>query len=299
MAIGQAPEAAPAAPGRSRPGPQPDPAPPQVSRDGDLLRIAGGLMIAGAVVRFVGLFLPYLPTDGQNFLLVHGSWSRWYGLVITAITLTAGICMLMPRTRRLIGPGLLLGAVPVATWGLVFLVSDGRAQSEFGIGFWLQIAAELIQVIAAGLAVAELVHAAEVRFVRRLPRGVVPWVVAILGGAGAATLVLTEEILRGVGIHLWVASVIWAAVLAVVVPVVAVAVAPRRFGASLLIGWIGSAAAFFVYYYLLMSYFQDDGYVVGRGPLIAFGGTLLALSAAAIPFARMTPPRITAGPGAS
>ena len=108
-------------------------------------------MIAGAMVRFVGLFLPYLPTDGQNFLLVHGSWSRWYGLVMTATTLTAGICTLMPRTRRLIGPGLLLGAVPVATWGLVFLVSDRRAQSGFGIGFWLQIAAELIQVIAAGL----------------------------------------------------------------------------------------------------------------------------------------------------
>jgi hypothetical protein len=40
---------------------------------------------------------------------------QWYVLVVAAVALAAGVCVLLPRTRRLVGPGLLLGIVAAST----------------------------------------------------------------------------------------------------------------------------------------------------------------------------------------
>ncbi len=73
-------------------------------------------------------------------------------------------------------------------------------------------------------------------------------------------------------------------VTAIVVPVCAAMAVPRRFGVSLLAGWIG-AAAFVVLYYLVA---QGDWYI--GGPIVVFSFTLLGLAVVAAPFARAAQP---------
>src|SRR5215207_3577278 len=85
--------------------------------------------------------------------IAHMSWYALYLLVLNTLALGAGACTLMPRTRQLIGPGLLSGIVAASTWSLVFLVSDRlRYNGILGDGWWYEIVAHLVLVLAACLA---------------------------------------------------------------------------------------------------------------------------------------------------
>ncbi len=57
-----------------------------------------------------------------------------YALTVAVLALGAGVCTLIPRTRRLIGPGLLLGLVAASTWGLLFLITDRMRDREMDRG---------------------------------------------------------------------------------------------------------------------------------------------------------------------
>jgi Caspase domain len=251
------------------------------ARDDRRLLIAGGLAIAGSALKVVGLFPAY-----TKYISLAGLSFTWLQAVIAAaVTLTAGVCMLIPRTRRLIGPGLLLGTVPASAWGLVSLASAGLGLNGYA-GFWLQAAANLILVLAACLAGLALGCAAEVSLERRSARGALPRAVALLGITGALALVFLDY-------NLWAAAggllapSIWATVMAVLVPACAAAALPRRFGVSLLASWIGCAASIVVYESLLPSYVSQGANI--SSPNVAFGITLLALMVVAVPFARNTP----------
>jgi TIR domain len=95
------------------------------------LLVAGELAIVGAALLVVGLFPTYEYTDslwkGRPGDRPDMRWYALYVVILAALALGAGACTLMPRTRRLTGPGLLLGIVAASTWGLLFLASDRLA----------------------------------------------------------------------------------------------------------------------------------------------------------------------------
>jgi hypothetical protein len=287
--------ATPASGAVSRPAAGPAPPPisddlrtvPGASHDRRLL-VAGGVAIAGSVLELVGLFPTYL--EGVSLAGLSFAWPQT--VIAAAVTLAAGICTLIPRTRRLIGPGLLLGTVPASIWALVSLAADGLGLNGLAGGFWIQVAANLILVLSACLATLALASAAEVSFTRRPAGGVLPWVVTVLGVAGALALVFLDHNLWAAGGSLRkyeAVPSIWATVMAALVPACAVAVLPRRFGVSILAGWIGGAFSIFVYETLLLNYSRDQGASISSAPNVVFGITLLALVVAAAFFARTAP----------
>jgi hypothetical protein len=268
--------ATPASGADSRPaaGPAPPPAGAELSaaspeRDDRRLLIAGGLAIVGSALQVVGSL--------ASLAVLSFAWPQT--VIAAAVTLTAGVCTLIPRTRRLIGPGLLLGTVPASIWALMSLTSHrpglGRLRMPGG-SFLFEVAANLILVLAACLAGFALGRAGEVRLVRWAAQRALSRVVALLGVTGALALVFLDHNL-------------WAAVIAVLVPACAAAALPRRFGVALLTGWIGGATSIFTYESLLLNNSRGQGAIISSTPNVAFGITLLALIAVAVPFARTAP----------
>lgn len=269
---------------------------------------AGPLAVAGAVLAVVGLLPSYLSdtclacTSSYTISLsVSRMTSGWWLFVVgtAALYLTAGLCTLIRRAGPLFGPGLLLAAAAASTSALAYNVShlwrgySGFAGDRFvfGAGFWLQLASNLSLMLAACIAGFALARTTKVRLVQRLSRDALPWVVVLLGVAGALALVFQDLS--------WVAehniqkpvevSSISVAVWALVMPAWAAVAMPRRLGVALLVGWIWVGTAFCVYCYLYFgSLFYNNG-GSSRGHIVVFGFTLLALSAVAVPFARTAP----------
>ena len=144
-------------------------------------------------------------------------------------------------------------------------------------------------MLAACLCWLAMARTADFRIERRAPRGELAWLVAVLGAAGALALVFHKQ-------QLWskhwpqsswlVVSSIWATAMALVVPACAAVAVPRRFGVSLLAGWIGGSAALFRFHYLWAAN-QYGGTSIT--PIIMFGLTLVALLAVTVLFARAGP----------
>ena len=198
-------------------------------------------------------------------------------LIIAAFALGAGVCMLIAPTRRLIGPGLLLGAVAASTWGLAALASDWLAAGGgYYLGFWVLVAAHLSLLVAACLAGLALVRAGEVGLVRRPPQDRLSWLMALLGVASALAMLFFAQRRGWLSLEFgWnKAPYVWAIVLAFAVPVCAAVAVPRRFGAFLLMGWVGGGAALYVYY--------GYGLFSGNAWILTFGLTLLALLVVAL-----------------
>ncbi len=257
------------------------------------LLVAGGLAIAGGVLMVVGLFPSYQsdyslaePLGGPSSAL------RWPIIITAALCLTAGACIFRPRAEPLIGPGLLLGGVAASTSVLVFSAGGlGYANQVYGGGFWLQLAAMLILVLAASLAGLALRRVAEVRLVRWPPRGALAWVVVLLGVAGALALVFQDANVAALGATFGVtgqflASSIWLTIMALVVPTCAAVAAPRQLGVALLAGWIWGGGALYLFSYYLLDNKHYDAAQANLGVPIVFGLTLLALLVVAVPFAR-------------
>jgi hypothetical protein len=258
------PAAPPASPDRRTPPPA------QIDRG---LLVSGGLAIVAAVLTLVGLFPEYYMGDGRS---VWGSEPRfaWYLLSVAALASSAGICIFSPRTRRLIGPGILLGAVAVSFWVLldIFIISLDVNGESVGPGFWLELVAGVVLVIAGCLAGLALARAGDARVVPRPPQAAFPRLVALLGVVGAVELPFIIPSKDFDPAHDWVPLVGLTAV-ALVVPSCAAVAVPRRFGVALLAGWIGAAAALLI---IITTAF-------GAALL---GCTLLAFLVVIIPFAR-------------
>jgi hypothetical protein len=241
----------------------------------------------GAALLVAGLFPAYHWTDSLWTGRQDKVEMRWYALhvlIVATLALGAGVGTLIPRMRRLIGPGLLLGIVTASTWGLLFLASDrlqysaAPGQQPFGAGWWFEFVAHLVLVLAACLVGFALARTAEVRLMRRRPQGELAWLVALLGAAGALALLFHDQNLwhsSWLASRWFVVPSIWATVTALVVPACAAVAVPRRFGVALLAGWIAGAAALFRFFYLWDRY-QENGNI-GSNAIIAFGFTLLAL----------------------
>jgi hypothetical protein len=264
----------------------------------DLSRfVAGVLAITAAILAFAGLFTIYQTVSGgtSSYRLADYSWTRWYVILGAVVDLVAGVCLILPRTKRLIGPGILLGNVAVSSGGLVFLVVSVLAYSGYGSGFWLVFASSLAEVAAACLVGIAVARTDEIRLSRWPGRAGLTWIIVLLGAVAAVAMAFNAHNLSAGNQDLYLTISIWTAVMALVVPVCAATVVPRRFAVALLGGWLAADVAVLVYFFLYLTYERDQGYaVISTLPLIVFGLALVALVPAAILFARAAP---STGPG--
>jgi Caspase domain/Effector Associated Constant Component 1 len=253
-----------------------------------LLNAAGGLAILSAVLLIIGLLGAY--QWGESLAAMDGGNEQFlpaYVLILAFMAAGSGAVVLVPG-RRLIGAGVLLGVAAAAIWGLAFHTAALAVRDGLESGFWSEFVAHLLLLLAAGLTVAALVRAGEVRLAPR-PLGRYGWLVALLGLASAAALFAHSRVLSYMGFtwsgYDYDSLAPWACAIApaLVLPAFAAVTAPRRFAIALLGGWLGGAAGILLYGYLYMSdqiANGNDG--ANRGPLIAFGCTLIALLGAAV-----------------
>lgn len=166
-----------------------------------------------------------------------GSLGDRYLNLFALVTVMAGSCLLAPRTRMLVGPGMLLGLAVAAIWG--------------GVGFGLELpeypwhhdvllftpAGHAILYVAALVVVVPMFVNGSVRVrLRRTPDALTWRHIGLLTAAScgvSAGLVLVHG-----SNQLFKASYLVAAVLAIVVPLVVAVLVPRRFGLSVLAGWL-------------------------------------------------------------
>jgi len=213
-------------------------------------------------------------------------------VIVAAVVLGAGVCLLMPGTRWLAGAGLLLGVAAASTRGLVTLLTyAAEFGGGLGNGYRVELVAHLLLVVAACLAMVALVRSGRYRLEIGIPRGGRSRLMVLLGAAGSLALLL--HVLRLSDIEpkaYWIAPAVWLTVVALVVPAVAAVATPRRFGAFLLAGWVGGAAALFAAYLAFVDEkLNNDGLDIGRTPILLFGSTLVALLVVAVLEARAEP----------
>ncbi len=262
------------------------------ARSGRPLAVTGLLAIGGAALLVVGLPLVIMALSGASRSAELAYWL--YVIIISGFTVAAAACLLRPVTRWLVGPGLLLGVSAGALWGLLFLLID-RQYAPSGAGWWLEFAGLLVLVLAAGLAAAVLARTREVRLVLPRRHDWLAWLVVLLGAVGALALVREDTSFwhTATGNRSYVWPSVWATIAAVVVPTCAAAAVPRRFGAALLVGWLGGGAA------IIGPGLWLDSELGVNGFILFFGVTLVALLAVTVLFARAGPRPNVEGPPAA
>jgi hypothetical protein len=238
-------------------------------------RIAGLLALAGALLMLVSLGVDY---QNGTPLAVVAPPAPWGVVSMAILAAVAGVCLLALPTERLVGPGLMLGAMPAATWGIVSLINAWSRDDGWKIGFWLVLLGNCVLVLAALVAGLALARAGEGRLSLRRPRGRFPWLVAFLGVAGAAALAVHGLRLGLSGFSALAVESVWAAIVTLAATAGVALAVPRRFAASLLAGWIGSGTVIFLATYAWRAYeVKKQGLDISGAPLVVFGLTLLAL----------------------
>lgn len=281
---------------RRRPDPPVSTAPRRVG-GGAVLRLAGELAVLSAALLLAGLLPDY---RGSNSLLEeagyrsNAEWYVWHTFTLVALLVVGGACLFLTRTSKVIGPGLLLGAVAASGLSLANLIRDPTGSPD--AGYWLELSAHLIIVLAACLTVIALVADPDVRLARG-PRGVLAWWVLAFGAGGALTLVfhtllvfhnVTDEKYQTLSVN------IAATAMALVVPVCAALAVPHRFGVFLLAGWITAGVTFSLINFTFLEHHSLD-----TGTIIIFGFTLLGLAVIAGYLDRAVPRRISRPASAS
>ena len=253
---------------------------------------AGVLAITAAILALAGLSVTYQTVSGgtSSFRLADYSWNMWYVILGAGVDLVAGACLVIPRTKRFVGPGILLGNVAVSSGGLAFLIVSVLADSGYGSGYWLEFAASLAEVAAACLVGIAVARTAEIRWSRWPRPAGLTWIIVLIGTAAAVALVFHARNLSAAALDIYLTTAVWTAVMALVVPVCATAARPRIFAVALLAGWLAADVAFLLYYVPFLTYERDNGYAsVNTVPLLVFGLALVAMVPAAVLFARAAP----------
>jgi hypothetical protein len=215
-----------------------------------------------------------------------------YVVTLALLALGAGTCMLLP-TRRLIGSGVLLGVAAASTQGLLVLYAYPTDSSGgLGAGYRTLVAAHLLLLLAAAVAGVALTRAGQIHLRRPAPLGQLPWLIVLLGVAGAVALLF--HVLRIGNLDdypgPWITVAVWWTVLVLALPIVAAVAMPRLFGASVLLGWVGGGAAIFAAAFTYANAQVSDGSDdIGRIPILLGGLTLLPLLIVAVLYARAEP----------
>jgi YVTN family beta-propeller protein len=250
---------------------------------GVLAIVAAGLLVTGIVVReLTHRFVP-------GFALEQ----PWYTLGLAAVILAAGVTALVPRTRSLVGPGVVMGVAAASTWGLAYWA--GRLTLDSGNPvYWIEAGGHLAPLCAAVLAGLVVRRGGAARIEPRLPRDALTRVAAVLVGVGAVVgaLALAGEAYQisrlaeefnqswsGRQLAGDARAYAVAAVVALNLPLWAAVLSPRKLGVSILTGWIGGGSAVCLTTFLSHPdrVWGVDGYE--RGPTLAtvFGSTLVLL----------------------
>ncbi len=266
-----------------------EPRAPAAGHGSKLLVAAGVLAIAAAVVLVLSVFpdfVSYTP-------LAARAANTWQNAIEAAAAAAAGCFLLMHPTRRLVGPAFLFGAAATAPSGAVYDLIVGRAYPPIGPGVWLNVTGCVLATIAGALAWRGLARQGTVHIGRRMPHGVLPWLVVLAGAAGAVLLVrqvLKQDTIAGTHSKAGTTDLFalyWTAAMALLAPAVAVLASPRIFGLALIGGWLTTAIAEALFYTSL--------------PSSVFALTLLVLLAltVAYAYAPRRPPVATDAAGAT
>jgi hypothetical protein len=206
------------------------------------VRVTAGLTIAAAVTLVIGLFPAFQWGDP-----LHRDPYAAYVIVLALVTLAAGLCLLARARQPFLGPGLVLGVAAASVWGLLPLV-DLLGEDELGPGYGLVLLANLLLLAAAVDTLVGLVRSGEARIERRSPTGWASWVTIASGVLGATVLLALSDELR------WhdtpVMGTVWTALMALAFPLLSTLVVPADLGRSVLVGWIGGAAAIVVMHFV-------------------------------------------------
>ncbi|MGQ0777470.1 MAG: hypothetical protein ACT4NY_24180 [Pseudonocardiales bacterium] len=187
--------------------------------------------------------------------------------------------------NRLIGLGLLLGTTAASIWAPVYIagvLSDEQFRNDlnFETEFWLQLVGHLVLVVAACVGLLALRRYPAARLAPRLPQNALDWVViTTLGVHAAVTMSLTFYAYPSYQIPYFVMLGV-TVMMAFVIPA---CIASRRFGLSLLFGWImGSLVVFATNSYYPISYYLIITGILGLS-LLALLAAVLVLSQTEIP----------------
>jgi hypothetical protein len=243
--------------------------------------LAGVLAISAALLGWAGLSPLYRTSSGSAFALASFLPTKWYVILAAVVDLVAGACLLIPRTKRLIGPGLLLGNAAVSAGGLVSLFVALLGPDSYGSGFWLEFASSLAEVAAAGLALMAVVRTEEIRWSRRPMRAAFVWVIVLVAVTAAVAVAFHIHNIAALISRQDLTTAIWTAVMALGVPVCALAVRPARFAIALLGGWLAADVVFLVYHFLYLGNLHGNGVAVSSVPLIVFTLAVVVLVTAA------------------
>ena len=223
-------------------------------RQNGLIAAAAVLSAASGITVIWSLFPKFGTVSGSAFSL-SGTPADIVQVMITGIAaLVASVLLAAPRTRRLIGPGILLG---LATEGLNSVVLDiivVHYNPPAGPGMWLNVVGGLALTAAAILVVVSLARASAVRLGPKVQAGLLPRLVVLIGAVSAIVLivlVLREDIIPGVHAHYAAQigfSLIWSSAMTLAVPAAAMIVLPRSFGLALLAGGLANDIANAAFY---------------------------------------------------
>ena len=248
------------------------------------LVVAGALTVAGAASWLAAMFTPYVhDSDGTAHTILYASGTA-YAIIVLCGLCAAAALLIVPATRDMIGPGFLIGVSAGMVGSVVFAILLPHALrvrgegSSISSGYYLGWLTTLTILAAALMCLRPLSRLGV--GVRRPPRadGWEPWAVAALDIIGAISLVAQVTRAGTLGhdrpyyAPIDVPTLITDAFMLAIIAIVAAASSPRRFGVTVLGGWLVTAASMAAYYL--------------NGPLTVFTTAVVAMAAVGVLFAR-------------
>lgn len=218
----------------------------RVAATGD--RVIGWLCLVGLGALVPGLFLTFADrADGSGFRLADNApWEQLWVAAVTGLAGLAAVCLLVPGRSAVTGRFIVLGICPaVVATGLSWAAFVASPEHGARSGFVLYEVGSVCLVMAACLSAVRL---QDIRLVvpRSLPAAA-PTIAALVIGTVAATAIGVRAELTadpsGADEVLSLAREVVLLAAAVVIPVLATLLLPRRNGAVLLGAWATSLSA--------------------------------------------------------
>ncbi|MET7771075.1 caspase family protein [Nocardia sp. NPDC005366] len=199
-----------------------------------LPRVAGALMVCGAILMAFNPFMPY-GRESDERVLDLGPDVVAPAFVMATLAGCAGLCLLGARRERLIGAGIALGFNATVPW---FLWNQWGPWTDWGAATWLWFVALHVSVLAAGFAASTVIRTPGVRLRFQLPTDTGSRTMGGLG-LGIAPILYYAVTECSEAPQRW--GVLSLMVMALAIPVCAAVTVPREFGVALLTGWCGAA----------------------------------------------------------